>query len=313
MRLIDVKTLELKEFFGGANTPPYAILSHTWTGEEVTFQEWERRGTAAVERKFGHAKIVGACRRARADGLAWLWCDTNCIDKRSSAELSEAINSMFAWYHDAKVCYAYLDDVDQKPDSFAQSRWFTRGWTLQELLAPSRVVFFDRQWGVLGDRKDLASLISDITRIHIRVLNDRSKIWDYSIAQRMSWAADRTTTRLEDIAYCLLGIFDINMPLLYGEGPKAFIRLQQEIIKISDDQSILAWDWLNSQDQPLTPALAQSPSFFRSCGSIIRDTDIGRSPYSITNIGISIEVPKVYTLLHDIILIGLNCSRELYA
>ncbi|KAI1113282.1 HET-domain-containing protein [Nemania sp. NC0429] len=223
MRLINTQTQELTEFFH--NVPPYAILSHTWEKEEVTFQEYvlatgpEARRHTHIRRKAGFSKIIGACQRARHDGLKYLWCDTNCIDKSSSAELSEAINSMYAWYRDSVVCYAFLTDVDGSPGSFEKSRWFTRGWTLQELIAPMKVVFFDARWRVLGDRKDLADAIS----------------------KRMSWAADRQTSRQEDVAYSLLGIFEINMPLLYGEGNNAFIRLQKEIIRLSDDQSILCW------------------------------------------------------------------------
>ncbi|KAI1391719.1 HET-domain-containing protein [Hypoxylon trugodes] len=313
MRLIDVNTLELKEFFG-ESTPSYAILSHTWDGnKEVTFQEWERRTTdKAIQRKEGYAKIIGACRRARADGLQYLWCDTNCIDKRSEAELSEAINSMFAWYRDSHVCYAYLADVEAKTGTFAKSRWFTRGWTLQELLAPKTVMFYDYRWTVLGDRAGLAEMISGNTRIHLGVLNNRSTIYDYSIAQQMSWAADRRTTRSEDIAYCLLGIFDINMPLLYGEGQKAFTRLQREIIEVSNDQSILAWDLPCSDPHPWTSAFAPSPAEFRFCGSIVKDHKYDHNPYSVTNLGLSMNLALVQTLVRRLVLVGLNCTKQLY-
>ncbi|KAI2778158.1 HET-domain-containing protein [Daldinia loculata] len=311
MRLIDVNTLELKEFFS-EKAPPYAILSHTWKGDtEVTFQEWERAATdSAVKRKEGYTKIVGACRRARSDGLQYLWCDTNCIDKSSSAELSEAINSMFAWYRDSTVCYAYLYDVQL--DTFTKSRWFTRGWTLQELLAPSKVLFFDHHWTILGDRSELAGVVSDSTKIHLGALRDRSTIYDYSIAQRMSWAADRETTRSEDIAYSLLGIFDINMPLLYGEGPKAFARLQREIINISNDQSILAWN-MEPLNTPLqTSALALSPAAFRFSGSIVRNDETFESAYSIKNLGISMKMALIKTAARGVVLIGLNCVKELH-
>ncbi|KAI8947832.1 HET-domain-containing protein [Xylaria longipes] len=327
MRLIDVQTLKLKEFFHGL--PPYAILSHTWGGEEVTFQEYlaamgpDPKRHAHIMQKAGFSKIVGACKRAKADGLQYLWCDTNCIDKTSSAELSEAINSMYAWYRDSVVCYAYLADVDLgaivrvgqglsvNPGPFQESRWFTRGWTLQELLAPKKVVFFDRMWRVFGDRKDLADHISRITRIHIGALHDRNTVPGFSIAQRMSWAADRETSRQEDIAYSLLGIFDINMPLLYGEGPKAFTRLQQEIIRCSDDQSILAWNALDSGLERRTGALAQTPSYFRFCGSIVRDPDIKKSSFTMTNVGLSMKLPMIRTSLGGLILVGLNCTYEL--
>ncbi|OTB00169.1 hypothetical protein M426DRAFT_43871, partial [Hypoxylon sp. CI-4A] len=290
MRLIDVNTLEIKEFFGN-QTPPYAILSHTWDGDkEVTFEEWERRTNDAVRRKSGYAKIIGACHRAKTDGLQYLWCDTNCIDKRSSSELTEAINSMFIWYRDSQVCYAYLADVQVKTDTFPKSRWFTRGWTLQELLAPNRVVFFDRRWIVLGERNEMADIISRITKIHVGVLAGHSTVHEYSIAQRMSWAADRQTTRAEDTAYCLLGIFDISMPLLYGEQTHAFIRLQREIIKVSNDQSILAWDSWGLNIPAWTSALAPSPDEFRFCGSIVRNDDTRLAAYSITNLGISMRL-----------------------
>ncbi|KAI1452870.1 HET-domain-containing protein [Annulohypoxylon moriforme] len=219
---------------------------------------------------------------------------------------------MFAWYRDSQVCYAYLADVQTTTGTFAQSRWFTRGWTLQELLAPSRVIFFDHRWTILGDRSELAIIISSITRIHIGALNERSTIHDYSIAQRMSWAADRQTSRLEDIAYCLLGIFDINIPLLYGEGLKAFSRLQQEIIKVSDDQSILAWDLPPSNAHPSISALAHSPTWFRFCGSIVTSDESQWSAHSITNLGISMKLDLIKPLTSGIFLAGLNCTRELY-
>ncbi|KAI6081811.1 HET-domain-containing protein [Hypoxylon rubiginosum] len=310
MRLIDVNTFELKEFLG-TKTPPYAILSHAWGDEEVTFQEWEHRNDPVIQRKAGYVKIAGACRRARADKLKYLWCDTNCINKTSSEELTEAINSMFAWYHDSVICYAYLYDVKLE-EPFAKSRWWTRGWTLQELLAPKSVVFFNRHWAVLGDKGGLASSISDVARIHIGALKDRETIRDYSIAQRMSWAANRETSRKEDIAYCLLGIFDINMPLLYGEGQKAFNRLQREIIKVSNDQSILAWDLQHSDDLPWTSALATSPTNFRFCGSVVKNNENQRSAYSITNLGISMKVSLVKTAVKGIVFVRLNCVRALY-
>ncbi|KAI2629335.1 HET-domain-containing protein [Hypomontagnella submonticulosa] len=315
MRLIDVNTLEFEEFIG-SEIPQYAILSHTWHGNtEVIFQEWERAATdASIRQKAGYAKIVGACRLARADGWQYLWCDTNCIDKTSSAELSEAINSMYAWYRDSQVCYAYLNDVraGTSTDTLSKSRWFRRGWTLQELLAPSTVRFYDQDWTPIGTKMELASTISDITRIHIGALGDRSTIHKYSIAQRMSWAADRETTRPEDIAYCLLGIFGIHMPLLYGEGPKAFERLQREIIEVSADQSILAWDLQDSSEHPLTSALAPSPAEFRFCGSVVPAHDHDQKPYSTTNSGLSIILVLIRMLKSGMVLVGLNCAKELH-
>lgn len=169
-----------------------------------------------------------------------------CIDKTSSAELSEAINSMFRWYQNAQACYAYLADVSsdsgpsQEPSEFSKSRWFTRGWTLQELIAPSNVVFYSRDWHILGTKDQLADLLERITRIDCETLRGQD-LQFVSVSKKMSWAAHRKTSRVEDIAYSLLGIFDVNMPLLYGEGKKAFLRLQEEILKVSNDQTLFAW------------------------------------------------------------------------
>lgn len=163
-----------------------------------------------------------------------------CIDKTSTAELSESINSMFRWYQKAKVCYAYLEDVDDVSE-LARSRWFTRGWTLQELIAPKDVYFYSTNWALLGNKNDLRDNLETITGISRDVLSGASQSRQVCIATRMRWAANRQTTRVEDIAYCLMGIFDVQMPLLYGEGKRAFVRLQQEMMRGSDDQSLFAW------------------------------------------------------------------------
>lgn len=169
-----------------------------------------------------------------------------CIDKSSSAELSEAINSMFRWYRDAEVCYAYLCDVPNAPpssgeawDHIKKSKWFTRGWTLQELVAPKDLRFYSEDWHHLGTKAQFADMISKMTKIGTRFLfGDNLDL--ASIAQKMSWAAHRHTTRLEDQAYSLLGIFDINIPLLYGEGSQAFQRLQHTLLTTyPEDQAYL--------------------------------------------------------------------------
>ncbi|EEU34251.1 uncharacterized protein NECHADRAFT_28122, partial [Fusarium vanettenii 77-13-4] len=249
MRLINANTLLLHEFHG-ENIPPYAILSHTWGDQEVTFQDWKDPRTHTAATKSGFTKVQCACQQAVIRGLEWMWVDTNCIDKTSSAELSEAINSMFAYYQKSKVCFAYLSDVpsakglDKKSLlwQIRNSRWFTRGWTLQELIAPEHLTFYAADWTRIG-RKDewLADLITEVTGIDRIYLNGRRQVNRACIAKRMSWLAKRTTTRVEDMAYCVLGIFDINMPLLYGEGRKAFTRLQEEIIKKTNDHTIFCW------------------------------------------------------------------------
>jgi hypothetical protein len=192
--------LELIEEFS-QDIPRYAILSHTWGRDEVTF-EHVRNGTAHKHEAYG--KVISAMKQAALDGHDYIWIDSCCIDKTSSAELSEAINSMYSWYQKAEACYAILEDVPnadavELETKFVSSRWFTRGWTLQELLAPSRVIFFGRQptglWVYIGNRKSLSSLISTSTTIAKEYLGGASSdaIHEASIAQKMSWAARRQT------------------------------------------------------------------------------------------------------------------------
>ncbi|KAI0423793.1 HET-domain-containing protein [Xylaria sp. FL1042] len=225
--------------------------------------------------------------------------DRVCIDKSSSAELTEAINSMYRWYKESDVCYAFLSDVSESrlslPSSkgLSSSRWFTRGWTLQELLAPDNVQFYSSEWKIIGNKKEdpLCSIISDITKIDQNILRGKD-ILDISIARRMYWASGRQTTRIEDLAYSLLGIFDINMPLIYGEGHKAFRRLQEEILRTTDDQSIFAWYNYKFDGSPVD-VLAHSPSDFADSGSISPYTPfrVNRKATSITNQGIAVEMP----------------------
>lgn len=209
----------------------------------------------------------------------------------SSSELQEAINSMFRWYEAAQVCYAYLSDVspgDENPSetnsSFQKSKWFTRGWTLQELLAPDVIIFFDRHWVEIGTKHGLRETIS--SRTGIEHLFDFKKA---SIAQKMSWASTRETLRPEDIAYCLMGLFGVNMPLLYGEGSKAFIRLQIEIMRSSDDDSIFAWRDHGFPDYR-SGLLARSPFAFMGSGGIKIGLDRCPVPYSMTNKGLQITL-----------------------
>ncbi|PIG81052.1 hypothetical protein AARAC_011435 [Aspergillus arachidicola] len=302
MRLLRTRTIELVEF-PPDRIPPYAILSHTWGEEEVLFTDMQHhRG----QTKYSWPKVQGACAQARADGFDYIWIDTCCIDKSSSAELSEAINSMFTWYANAEVCYAYLSDVTMREGhsgaevntaEFEQSRWFTRGWTLQELLAPSEVVFFSRDWVRFGERSSLADKLLNITCIDEAILYRALPLSERSIAQRMSWAARRQTTRPEDMAYCLMGIFSVNMPMLYGEGgEKAFLRLQEEIMKQSDDQTIFAWTNKRVPKYSLSGLLATTPAYFADSQDIIAYAQWESTPpYAMTNRGLRIDLP-----LHDI-------------
>ncbi|KAF2093712.1 HET-domain-containing protein, partial [Rhizodiscina lignyota] len=300
MRLLDISepnALVLREFSPN-EIPSYAILSHTWGDEEVLFQD---SGSATVKRKAGYKKIEGCANQARKDGYSFIWVDTCCIDKASSAELSEAINSMFRWYQNSGVCYAYLSDVPSDDydyvlqSKFARSRWFTRGWTLQEMIAPRELRFFSRDWKAIGTKYYLRECISSITKVDTEVLKDPKLLYFRSIARRMSWAAKRQTTRPEDMAYCLLGIFDVNMPLLYGEQEKSFKRLQEEIMKDSTDHSIFAFKGI--AQNPLISEyrthgpLAEHPFQFIECSNNAPiPSASGSPPYSMTNKGLEIEV-----------------------
>lgn len=246
MRLMNVETFKLEEFSHDA-VPTYAILSHTWgkDNEEVSFRDVQQGKFEEAETR--PIKIGGCCKQAKEDGHRYIWIDTCCIDKANSVELHEAINSMFQWYRSASICYAYLsdvpaDDIPRDPGSkFMSSRWFTRGWTLQELLASKNLRFYDSEWHCLGSKGEMCTMVESITGIPRPFLLGIAELHDASVAQRMSWAARRVTKRNEDTAYCLLGIFGVTMPMIYGEGNKAFRRLQEEIMKDIGDDSILAW------------------------------------------------------------------------
>ena len=281
MRLLSTRDHSFHEFHH--NIPQYAILSHTWGDEEISYHDWlfllESTGAAGFEtlidnqgamekvhrlqQKAGYRKIIECCQIALLHHFEYVWIDTCCIDKGSSAELSEAINSMFQWYKQSGVCYAYLSDVliqpgteavidqgngmfDIHPDvkeDLAESRWFSRGWTLQELIGPREVHFYAENWAhigsktvtftALGDAPNLNEELSDITGILSTYLRS-DNLHHASVAQKMSWASRRETTRVEDMAYCLLGIFGVNMPLLYGEGEQAFLRLQVRTLDLAD-------------------------------------------------------------------------------
>jgi hypothetical protein len=212
------------------NIPPYAILSHTWgaDNEEVTFEDLKQ---GAGKNKAGYQKISFCEKQAAGHGLEYVWIDTCYIDKSSSAELSEALISMFRWYSQADRCYVYLADVSKRnwQVDFYNSRWFTRGWTLQELLAPSSVEFFSREGKRLGGKNSLCQHVSKITGIPANAIQGEP-LSSFSVDERRSWAEKRQTKREEDEAYSFMGIVDVYMPPLYGEGRGSAIRrLEKEI------------------------------------------------------------------------------------
>nr|VWO95731.1 C-24(28) sterol reductase [Ganoderma boninense] len=252
MWLLSTDRAELHCFASPEDVPGgYAILSHVWDKEEQTSKtsKGSARMTSARNpnpRDFASAKIRESCILAERHGYKWIWNDTCCIDKRSSSELSEAINSMYRYYSLAEVCYAYLRDVPNKESenwelAFHESLWHKRGWTLQELIAPDFLLFLSTDWNVLGTKTDLADKLEVITMVPATVLRKEVELSGLSVAQRMSWAAGRETTRVEDEAYCLMGIFSINISTLYGESRHAFFRLQEEIMKKLVDTSLVAW------------------------------------------------------------------------
>lgn len=313
MWLIQVETKILEEFFG-RGIPPYAILSHTWdTGQEVTFQEMKSAAGKFPQpesSKDGWSKIDKTCRQAALDGIKYAWVDTCCIDKSSSADLSEAINSMFRWYQRAKVCYVFLQDLAFDPtilesspwtlkDSIKHCRWFTRSWTLQELIAPLHIKFYDSSWQFCFTKTDVSTVLARITGIDVNILEHTKDLSAVSVAQKMSWAAMRESTRIEDAAYSLLGMFGINMPMLYGEEEKAFLRLQTEIISSYPDLSILAWthpqeDLDNDSTdtvESLSGVIAESPLFFRDCGEYESLLDLSSVDFSMSNRGIKLNAP----------------------
>ena len=391
MRLLNTESFKLQEFLNEFEIPSYAILSHRWEADEVSLQDFE---AGSKKDSAGYAKIVGACEQARSLDFwqkgrvfDWIWIDTCCIDKTSSAELSEAINSMYKWYERSAVCMVFLSDITTFEDGkhldedkvlklFRQSSWFTRGWTLQELIAPEAMVFWDRDWRRLGTKEDLLESIVSATgiprdvlkppyilesiflatdipgdvlmpqsnqygrswfpttgaRVGYRRYSAAARIRRYSVAQKLSWAARRETTRVEDVAYCLLGIFQVNMPLLYGEGQAAFRRLQLEILRTSEDESILAWayekytsanlsaqGWLRST----CPLLARNPGDFAGCQDVQTHTFVKRKPFSIVNRGLYFEALCTHRLrdkrikgigqrsgAHGYMVFPLNCTSD---
>ena len=296
MWLLSTDRAEL-HYFGGPEVVPggYAILSHVWGREEQSFQDMQRLHKSStkdhsVPREYASPKIKQSCILAERHGYKWIWNDTCCIDKTSSAELSEAINSMFQYYSRADVCYAYLQDVPSddvlqcESSAFRRSTWHTRGWTLQELVAPALLVFVAADWEILGTKGELAPLVEEVTLIPAAVLRLEKPVYEVGVAKRMSWAAKRRTTRLEDEAYSLMGIFGIHMPTLYGEGRQAFRRLQEEIMKLTMDTSLFVWgpstaidalssaprycDMGSSHSDPYSFLFAPSPTAFAVCSDI---------------------------------------------
>ncbi|KAI0644529.1 heterokaryon incompatibility protein-domain-containing protein [Trametes meyenii] len=364
MRLLNTRTGEF-HWFNDPRRVRYAILSHVWSVQgEQSFQDVQdarkalsrsrrRRGARTSADQAGaegagsalqHSQTVESsqlsllslkvrdfCVYAREQGYDWAWVDSCCIDKSSSAELSEAVNSMYEWYERAAICYAYLADVGGDDDPWAEcsqfrvSRWWTRGWTLQELLAAANVVFVASDWSLLGTKNNLAKAIEEVTGIQQTVLRRWTPLNAVPVAQRMFWASKRVTTRVEDEAYSLMGIFGVKMVTNYGEGRHAFTRLQEEILRRVPDQSLFVWGtrrgsltpvgfsvdaptpFLDGLDQPSLSIvqgqnlLASSPRDFSDCSDIdinvyeTAGSHIPQAPmeYTMTSYGVRTQMPLI--------------------
>lgn len=310
----------------------YAVLSHRWGPGEPDFKTISEMGgvTAATnDQRYaelpGYKKLLSFCLKVQSLGFNYAWTDTCCIDKRSSAELQEALNSMYQWYNHSSLCIAYLGQAETL-EELGQDEWFTRGWTLQELLAPMFLIFYKKDWVPLdpdnigmgrgtSDKLShkVAPIIQAATGISSEFLRgfypgDRTvKL----IMEVMSWAADRTTERPEDIAYCLLGIFNITMPILYGEGESAFFRLQKELIKRTPDWTIFFWGGQPSRQSTMLPShprcFSQSqwgPPAIRMRELLLTPTSSGHPRY---------HPEQADAAPHTLTQLGLHIERDLYA
>nr|RBQ99295.1 hypothetical protein FVER53263_20300 [Fusarium verticillioides] len=340
MRLLQTKSHELFEASDvPIPFPSYAILSHTWISskDEITYQDMKARTgdiKNGVYKQKGWSKLKDYCDRASKDGWKWAWMDTCCIDKTNPADTQEAINAMFRWYQNAGVCYAHLSDIDSATTSqilslmedtglgssmnslriaakneFIGAKWFTRGWTLQELLAPHYLIFVDRGWRHMGTRESWALEIEKASNIEARHLNafNPTDFASCSTAMRFSWASGRETTVEEDESYSLLGLFGISLPLIYGEGGRqAFNRLQRQLIHVYHDDSVFAWKSSQPDPKPGVGILARSVKDFRHAFKVTAGK-YGNA-YSMTNRGL--EITSKYWRQRsnpDGVIVRLNC------
>ncbi|KAI1101937.1 heterokaryon incompatibility protein-domain-containing protein [Jackrogersella minutella] len=261
MRLLNVKTMRVESFPTRqiSAIPDYVILSHRWQDEEeVSFHDIQGE-LEKIQHKKGYQKILKCCEIASSTGFEYVWIDTCCINKSDENELTHTLAAMFRYYRDSQACYTYLADVsgDDNPfdegSEFRRSKWFTRGWTLQELVAPLYVTFFDRDWNEIGTKSNLRTVIADVTGISPQVLamNYGGAI---SIAQRQAWAKDRQTKEIEDQAYSMMGLLGVKIPVKYGEGEAAFRKIKDEIERLKnndlgDPSNFNVSSWKSSERQ----------------------------------------------------------------
>ncbi|KAF9224474.1 hypothetical protein BS17DRAFT_779877 [Gyrodon lividus] len=273
----------------------YAVLSHRWYDdrEEPTFQGFSSRKTKSLQ---GYKKLLRFCKKARNEyGCILAWADTCCIDKTSSSELDEAIRSMFRWYTNSSICITYLGD-SATPADFHDETWFTRGWTLQELLAPARLKFYGKSWIPIShssnDKQDTA-ILNAISRVTNIPEDDIASFvpGTQKVRERMMWASKRRTTRIEDIAYSLIGMFDVSLTIAYGEGDRAFYRLMVEVV-----QSCYEWDifLFEGDSSSFHFALPQSPNSYHELPSSWsewnRSHPLGNKWFSLSKRGLQLKL-----------------------
>ncbi|KPM43048.1 hypothetical protein AK830_g3522 [Neonectria ditissima] len=282
MWLVNTVTFNLHQYDPTARNPPYATLSHSSQGQGPNFRDLcnsDSWNLSAISHLPGIDTIFKACSKARTLGLGMLWADSVCVDRSSTADISEAVNSQFQICKNAQVCLVYLSDVNahetpedagEAPDALGNipnparyiehSEWIKGVWMLQELIGSKQLQFYDNRWNYIGSKKSLLPFFSSALRIDAAVLENSECLPDFSIGRRMSWAAQLSASRPEDVAYSLLGIFGVSMTIIYGEGHRAFHRLQEEILRDTNDATLFAWQ--STGTQKYRGLLANSPSEF---------------------------------------------------
>lgn len=275
MSLLNVHTFQLVKPGPIEAWPPYATVSHCRECQDVTIDD--RHDVDTQDLNFDSQTavppwIIRACIEVRAFGVDLLWVATHCMGRSSRTEHSAAINSLFQIFQGAQICLVHLEDIEAPKNSLEhlgqqiqQSRWAKRVWMLQELIASEDLQFYDAHWNPVGTKRSLLPILSRQLGIDAAVLEDSKCLLDFPVARRMSWASRLSTIRPEDFAYSLLGIFGVHLTIMYGEGGiAAFIRLQEEILKGTDDVTLFAWK--SADDQKYRGAFAHSPSEFEHFG-----------------------------------------------
>ena len=329
---------------------PYICLSHVWYDrgrpikhevllEDMKDQSWRQqkcKGAQKIARLCetvrdwcGTDRCIAALPKAGIEVpegsngqqfVSHVWIDTCCVDQQNPAEVSMSVNSMFRWYSQAVCCFVYLHDHTPKDTrrsmlSMNRCEWFQRGWTLQELIASPEVEFFSADWRPVGRKSDLyvAKRLGQITGIEVNVVLDPSEIQKSKLSLRFPWAAGRITRFEEDCAYSLLGIFNVQMSTLYGEGEdSAFRRLQEEIIKYSNDHSIFAWHNSDADPTAQVGLLAPSANCFQTFYTYRRAPQSSPRPYATTNKGLEIELFLLqdHGQTPDVWVASLDCEHD---